>query len=91
MEHGKGLKVYVNGNRYRGMWANGLPDGHGVFTWANGDEYEGGLRNGQKEGKGILKKDGAIYEGNFSKDKYQGEGRLRINNTLEYTGTFNEG
>lgn len=39
LEHGKGLKVYANGNKYRGMWSEGFPDGHGIFTWADGGEF----------------------------------------------------
>ena len=60
--------MYSNGNKYRGMWADGYPDGHGVYTWADGGEYQGMFRNGKKEGQGLLVLNGVRYEGYFLND-----------------------
>jgi len=42
--HGRGVTVWVNGNRYEGDWTDGKAHGRGTFHFANGDECEGDWR-----------------------------------------------
>ena len=48
-----GIYDYANGNRYDGMWKNGVKNGQGTLTYANGDKYEGILKEDKKDGKGF--------------------------------------
>ena len=41
MEHGRGVYVSANGDRYEGEYRDGMEHGRGVYVWANGDRYEG--------------------------------------------------
>ena len=35
--HGKGTRIYANGNKYIGEWVGDKRTGNGVYTWASGD------------------------------------------------------
>lgn len=39
--HGKGRKIYANGEYYVGDFANDMANGYGVFRDLNGGRYEG--------------------------------------------------
>ena len=39
--HGKGRKIYSNGEYYVGDFANDMANGHGIFRDLNGGRYEG--------------------------------------------------
>lgn len=62
-----------------------------TITETNGN-YIGERVDGKKEGYGKYEwDDGAIYEGNFSNDKINGEGKLTIPQKGTFEGTFVNG
>jgi len=61
---GKGIMIFMNGDRYEGEWKNDIREGRGIYYYSNGDRYEGEFKNNKKEGKGIYYcKNGDRYEG----------------------------
>lgn len=53
-----------SGFRYKGEWANSLPDGKGRATYPDGGVYEGTFRKGKRDGRGTLHfPGGATYTG----------------------------
>lgn len=46
--------MFSNGDRYRGGWKNGKPEGYGTMTYMLGGAYEGEWKNGRRDGRGIL-------------------------------------
>jgi hypothetical protein len=46
--------MYANGDKYRGGWKNGKPEGYGTMTYMLGGSYEGEWKNGRRDGKGIV-------------------------------------
>ena len=38
--HGKGTKIYANGDKYVGDWVGDKKTGNGVYTWASDGSYE---------------------------------------------------
>lgn len=56
MKNGKGVDYFINGDNYKGEYANGKPEGFGVYTWSNGSVYSGNFKNGLKFGKGKWRK-----------------------------------
>lgn len=46
--------LFINGDKYEGMWQAGLKHGKGVYTWTDGNHYEGGFWLDKREGDGIL-------------------------------------
>ena len=65
-KHGKGVYLYVNGNRYEGDWANDKKNGKGSYTYfTTGEKYEGQWVDGEKHGYGS-------YSYAYG-DKYTGE------------------
>lgn len=54
--HGRGVRVWSNGNRYEGEWEGDKMVGFGVFEGEVSDvhqRYEGAFANGHREGRGI--------------------------------------
>ena len=43
-QHGTGVMVYPNGDRYEGGWKDGLHHGYGVMTYQAGGRYAGHVR-----------------------------------------------
>ena len=41
LPHGKGILIWIDGDRYDGEWKHGKRDGNGIFTGADGRFYEG--------------------------------------------------
>lgn len=46
--------VFWNGDKYRGGWKDGKPDGVGTMTYALGGAYSGEWKNGRRDGKGVM-------------------------------------
>lgn len=49
-----GVYTFTNGDKYKGQWANGKPEGQGELVYANGDKYTGSFKAGARHGKGTL-------------------------------------
>ena len=58
-------------------------NGEGKQIFKNGNEYNGNFLMNQKSGTGLIRnKEGTlIYEGNFHKDSYHGQGTLHDSST----------
>ena len=39
--HGKGRRIYANGDKYIGDWVDDKRTGNGVYTWGDGELHEG--------------------------------------------------
>jgi len=79
--------TYSNGDRYKGLWVNGKPEGQGKMNYRNGSIYEGLWLNGKHEGQGIMNyTNGGIYEGLFKNGKHEGKGKM-----IYATGSIYEG
>lgn len=67
--NGKGVYLFVSGNRYEGNFKNFQPDGFGTWIFANGDKYKGNLKKGVKNGKGTYYySNGWTFSGTYNKD-----------------------
>jgi hypothetical protein len=68
-------------------------NGFGTYrSVKRGWQYTGNFKNGKPDGKGkVLFPDGRFYEGMFSKGKYHGQGRLRIDAKTQLCGLWKEG
>jgi hypothetical protein len=47
MQHGSGVEIYSDGNRYEGMFKQGKRNGEGTYYYATGEIYKGGWINGR--------------------------------------------
>ena len=83
-----GSKFQKRGDKYIGQWSNGEINGQGTYIWGpkskkNLLKYSGDWKNGKMIGFGKLTfSDGAIYIGEFLKNKMHGQGML-ISSTKE--------
>ena len=64
-----------DGTYYEGQFVNGEINGHGFKHFAgSGCKYTGQFLNGEMHGHGVMQyRDGSIYEGQWHKNKKQGE------------------
>ena len=51
--HGRGKRIFSNGDHYEGEYIKGMYNGLGAFTWADGHSYEGEFREDDLDGFGI--------------------------------------
>lgn len=53
MKHGFGVEIFVNGDKYEGMYENDLPHGKGSYIWKDDSQnYNGEFKNGLRDGQG---------------------------------------
>lgn len=79
------------GSYYSGHWTS-VPDGEGVLVLEGIGQYSGHFSEGHREGTGtFIWLDGNIYEGWWSKDEINGNGKLTFNNGDTISGTFVSG
>lgn len=67
-KNGKGIMMYVDGNKYIGKWKDDKREGFGKMTYTDNGvyhgEYIGEWKNDKKNGKGrLIDEDSIIYEG----------------------------
>jgi len=66
LRHGRGVRVWANGNRYEGAWIQDKMEGIGRLEYFNGDVYEGFFQQSVRHGQGTMTYGsacGAPYEG----------------------------
>lgn len=101
--HGKGTMIFNGSRKFKGFFNNGKGFGktHGIPVYNDGipivdnspNFYEGYVNNnGLPHGSGILTSSSVkiVYSGEFKDGKYDGYGKLTVNDT-EMTSQFNNG
>lgn len=83
------VRVYENGDAYRGDWVDNRPHGQGEMQYQNGNRYLGEWKNGQRNGKGqLFYRSGSYYKGNWVNNKRDGKGFMQNRNGERYAGTY---
>jgi hypothetical protein len=91
-EHGTGLFIWSNGDRYEGEYVMGARTGLGTFQWADGKIYEGEFEDDRRHGLGKMTwTDGTVYEGDFEDGIMSGKGKLTWPAGDFYIGWFSKG
>lgn len=90
--NGKGTFIQGTGEKYEGIWVDGLPNGYGQNYHSNGQlKYEGEYVLGRREGKGTYYfKNGDRYQGSFKENKMNGKGVYYYANGDRFLGDFKD-
>jgi hypothetical protein len=77
MKHGRGVKVWPNGDRYEGEFDTDRKHGFGTYTWGRGpwagERYEGEYVDDRRHGRGTYRwPTGDVYSGPWDKDAIAG-------------------
>jgi hypothetical protein len=76
---GKGVCLYLNGDKYVGSFVNGRWEGYGEYYWANGDFYKGDFSNNMRNGNGELAfANGTKQKGLFENGNFIGEKKVEV-------------
>ena len=92
---GKGKKYFIDGRVYEGFFQNGYYEGLGLLIWPDGLRIEG--KWSAVEGNyGVYSatlnfNDGAVYKGQWSHDKFNGNGTMIYSNGMKYKGQWLKG
>ncbi|PRP86455.1 hypothetical protein PROFUN_05374 [Planoprotostelium fungivorum] len=87
---GIGVRLYSNGSKYQGHFANNKREGYGILYYANGKtEYDGFWKMDKKWGEGTHTNEDAsvVYKGQWKADEYHGAGHL-VSPMEEYMGEW---
>jgi hypothetical protein len=92
-QNGSGTYITTSGDKYEGLFKNGIYDGQGTYTYASGDYYVGELKSGKFEGEGAyyMVKTGEKYIGSFARGTYNGVGTYYYSNGQVKAGLWKEG
>ena len=89
LPEGKGIKQWINGDRYEGEYKNDRKDGKGIYFYHNGDRYEGEWEQGMRDRTGFYYyKNGDRYDGDWKGDKKQGKGVYYYKNGDRRMGNY---
>jgi hypothetical protein len=87
-----GIQIDINGNKYVGMFKNGMFEGRGRLILHKGDYYEGEFVQNKANGFGkYVNAKGEIYNGYWIDDKQEGQGELILKDGSIYQGQFKDG
>ena len=72
-KHGKGMKLWPNGDRYEGEFVQDRKEGKGTYLWGQGpwqgERYEGAYLNDRRHGLGTYRyRTGDVYSGPWQND-----------------------
>ncbi len=88
-KEGYGQQLYPNGEKYEGLWKDGLPEGNGRYIYENGDHYAGQWKRGKAEGMGaFVGVDGNQYVGEWKENMNHGRGKETRKDGAVYEGDF---
>jgi len=83
--------TFPNGDRYEGVFKDGVFHGRGVYAFQNGDRYEGEFEADKMSGQGTMAYDnGNVYRGQFRNGVRHGKGLLTFENGDVYEGDFED-
>jgi hypothetical protein len=89
---GFGRMIDSDGNLFEGIWDKEILKGKGTKKTLDGKVYNGEFANNKKEGKGTEECEDFLYEGNFSRDLFNGVGKIVYKKKNEtYEGEFLDG
>ncbi len=89
--HGRGKRVWDDGDVYEGDYVDGERSGKGKYTCANGAVYEGAWKAGKKHGKGhMTNTNGGTFEGTWENGQRCGKG-CEVWGEGKWKGDFYEG
>jgi hypothetical protein len=76
-KHGRGAKIWPNGDSYEGQFAEDRKQGHGVYTWGRGpwagERYDGEFADDKRDGIGEYRyASGDVYRGPWKDDVAMG-------------------
>lgn len=75
-QDGNGTYIFKDGNKYAGLFRNGLPHGRGTVFYTNGERYEGEMAYAKFNGYGTLfMKDGSQASGYWQEGVFMGQGK----------------
>ncbi|KAL8806423.1 MAG: hypothetical protein Q9182_001338 [Xanthomendoza sp. 2 TL-2023] len=74
--HGRGTKIYSNGDAYVGHWVSNERGGHGTMAYSSGDTYEGNWAHDEPDGQGkmVYGTTKNVYVGGWKKGRRHGKG-----------------
>lgn len=81
-KHGEGLKVWANGDWYKGDFKSDMKDGYGIYSWGErsqwpGDTYRGQYRDDRRNGRGAYEwASGDRFDGLWKDDLRYGESAM---------------
>ena len=82
----------ANGNIYRGLITDYLPEGNGLYQEKNGTLYQGEWHKGNiLKGTMTDPNSDEVYIGEFKNNLKHGHGELYINSQQVYVGNFERG
>ena len=88
----KDTYVFPNGDKYEGLFKNGIANGAGTMYFKNGNKYEGIFEDGHPTGQGALfYQSGELYVGTFLDGIANGQATLYLPNGERYEGEFRHG
>jgi hypothetical protein len=87
--HGQGIKTWLDGDKYDGIWEKGKKK-HGHYYWGKtGNAYKGEWKDDKKHGCGVMTwANGKKYDGEYKDDKIHGNGVITYTNGNKYDGEF---
>lgn len=89
--HGDGRIDWPDGTYYIGSFRNGLKHGEGTESLPDGRIFRGTYRNGQWVTGVLHFPNGQTYEGEFERQRFDGQGKLTFGNRAVYEGNFQAG
>lgn len=70
---GLGITTYTNGERFIGIYKNGIRNGKGIYKYSDGTKYYGNWKNGKQSGFGkMLLTTNEYFECNWKNGKENG-------------------
>jgi len=84
-----GIFEYFDGDKFEGLFINGVKEGYGTYYYPNGNKYEGNWFNDKIQGYGTFYfQSGSKHEGEYLDGKRNGYGTYYYTNGDMYEGEY---